>query len=88
MWRIAKNPNDYSKYFDQWSEPDVRDFVRRDRNHPSVILWSIGNEIPEQWIDGAQEAHRLTAFFHQEDPTRPTTSGVQRLAGGDQKQAR
>ena len=75
MWRIAKNPNDYSKYFDQWSEPDVRDFVRRDRNHPSVILWSIGNEIPEQWDpNGAQEAHRLTAFFHQEDPTRPTTS--------------
>lgn len=75
MWRIAKNPNDYSKYFDQWSERDVRDFVRRDRNHPSVILWSIGNEIPEQWeANGAQEAHRLTAFFHQEDPTRPTTS--------------
>ncbi len=75
MWRIAKNPNDYSKYYDQWSERDVRDFVRRDRNHPSVILWSIGNEIPEQWeANGAQEAHRLTAFFHQEDPTRPTTS--------------
>jgi beta-galactosidase len=75
MWRIAKNRNDYSKYFDQWSERDVRDFAHRDRNHPSVILWSIGNEIPEQWdANGAQEAHRLTAFFHQEDPTRPTTS--------------
>ena len=75
MWRIPKNPNDYSKYFDQWSDRDVRDFVRRDRNHPSVILWSIGNEIPEQWAaNGAQEAHRLTAFFHEEDSTRPTTA--------------
>ncbi len=75
MWHIAKTPNDYSKYFDEWSERDVRDFVHRDRNHPSIILWSIGNEIPEQRrANGAQEAHRLTGFFHEEDPTRPTTS--------------
>ncbi|HEV2447724.1 MAG TPA: glycoside hydrolase family 2 TIM barrel-domain containing protein, partial [Candidatus Sulfopaludibacter sp.] len=77
MWRIPKirGGNDYSKYFDQWSERDVRDMVHRDRNHPSIIMWSIGNEIPEQGRpEGAKEAHRLTAFFHQEDPTRPTTS--------------
>jgi beta-galactosidase len=75
MWRIPKTPNDYSKYFPEWSERDVRDFVHRDRNHPSVIMWSIGNEIPEQSKpEGRAEAHRLTAFFHQEDPTRPTTS--------------
>ena len=48
MWRIPKVPNGYSKYFDEWSERDVRDMVHRDRNHPSVIMWSIGNEIPEQ----------------------------------------
>jgi beta-galactosidase len=49
--------------------------VQRDRNHPSIILWSIGNEIPEQRDpDGWKEARRLTGFFHQEDPTRPTTS--------------
>ncbi len=49
--------------------------VRRDRNHPSIIMWSIGNEIPEQGsAAGKQEAHRLTALFHDEDPTRPTTS--------------
>lgn len=75
MWRIPKVPNGYSKYFDQWSERDVRDMVRRDRNHPSIIMWSIGNEVPEQGhADGGQEARRLVEFFHQEDPTRPTTS--------------
>jgi beta-galactosidase len=75
VWRIAKVENDYSKYFAEWSERDLRDMVRRDRNHPSVILWSIGNEIPEQWkADGAKEAHRLAGFVHEEDPTRPTTA--------------
>jgi len=75
MWRKPKVPNGYSKYFDEWSERDVRDMVRRDRNHPSVIMWSIGNEIPEQDSpDGWVEAKRLTGLFHQEDPTRPTTS--------------
>ena len=75
MWRIPKVPNGYSKYFDEWSERDVRDMVRRDRNHPSIIMWSIGNEIPEQGSkDGWKDAKRLVDFFHQEDPTRPTTS--------------
>jgi beta-galactosidase len=75
MWRIAKVPNGYSKYFDEWSERDLRDMARRDRNHPSIIMWSIGNEIPEQKDpDGWKQARRLTGFFHQEDPTRPTTS--------------
>ena len=77
MWHIAKVPNGYSKYFDQWSERDLRDMARRDRNHPSIILWSIGNEIPEQNSpDGWKEAKRLTDFFHEEDPTRPTTSAM------------
>jgi beta-galactosidase len=76
VWRIAKVPNDYSKYFDEWSQRDLRDMVRRDRNHPSVIMWSIGNEIPEQKDpEGWKEARRLTGFVHEEDPTRPTTSG-------------
>ena len=75
MWRIPKVPNGYSKYFDEWSTRDLRDMMRRDRNHPSIILWSIGNEIPEQGrADGWQIAKRLTDLCHQEDPTRPTTS--------------
>jgi beta-galactosidase len=75
MWRIPKVTNGYSKYYDEWSERDLRDMVHRDRNHPSIILWSIGNEIPEQkQADGWKEAKRLVGFFHEEDPTRPTTS--------------
>jgi beta-galactosidase len=77
MWKRSKiqNGNGYSKYFDEWSERDVRDMVHRDRNHPSIFMYSIGNEIPEQNSpNGAAMAKRLTGFFHEEDPTRPTTS--------------
>jgi beta-galactosidase len=75
MWRIPKVPNGYSKYFDEWSERDLRDMARRDRNHPSIIMWSIGNEIPEQRrADGWELAKKLVGYFHEEDPTRPTTS--------------
>jgi len=82
MWRVPKVPNGYSKYYDQWSERDLRDMVHRDRNHPSIIMWSIGNEIPEQdQPEGATEARRLTGVFHDEDPTRPTTSAFNNWTG-------
>lgn len=77
MWRIAKVPNGYAKYFDQWGERDLRDLIRRDRNHPSVILWSIGNEIPEQREAGGWKlARRLSDICHEEDRTRPTTAAL------------
>ena len=82
MWKRPKVPNGYAKYFDEWSERDARDMVRRDRNHPSIIMYSIGNEIPEQGNpEGAAMAKRLVGFFHEEDPTRPTTSAFNNPEG-------
>lgn len=75
MWHIPKVKNGYSKYFDEWWKTDLRDQIRRDRNHPSVIMWSIGNEIPEQKSkDGWQLAKALADLTHEEDRTRPVTS--------------
>lgn len=59
MWRRRKTQNDYARFFDQWAERDLADLVRRDRNHPSVFLWSIGNEVLEQW--SSADADTLTA---------------------------
>jgi beta-galactosidase len=56
--------------------------IRRDRNHPSIVMWSIGNEILEQQNeDGWKEARRLAGFCHEEDPTRPVTAGFNELDG-------
>jgi beta-galactosidase len=74
-WKRAKKPNDYHLLFDAWHEKDWRAELRRDRNHPSIILWSIGNEIPEQGRpEGPAMAAELSRIAHEEDPTRPTTS--------------
>lgn len=75
-WRMPKVENGYNVFFDEWHERDLRDMIRRDRNHPSVILWSIGNEIMEQWTkDGWKLARKLTEICHDEDPSRLTTAG-------------
>ncbi len=77
VWRARKTPNDYRLLFDAWHEQDTRMLVRRDRNHPSVVMWSIGNEVPEQRNEeGAALARTLSAIVHEEDPTRKTTAAM------------
>jgi beta-galactosidase len=75
-WRNGKNRNGYGQFFDQWAEIDLSTMVRRDRNHPSVIMWSIGNEIREQSAqNGKETAQFLSSICKRLDPTRPTTAG-------------
>lgn len=82
MWAIPKVRNGLSKYWNEWYEADLREFVRRDRNHPSIVLWSIGNEIPEQGRpDGGLLAKKLSNIVHEEDGTRPTTAGFNNDTG-------
>ncbi len=82
-WRRGKARNDYHLLFDDWHEKDWRAELRRDRNHPSIILWSIGNEIPEQGSPaGAVIAAELTAIAHAEDPTRPTSAACDNTRAG------
>jgi beta-galactosidase len=82
-WERGKTKNDYHLLFDDWHEKDWRAELRRDRNHPSIILWSIGNEVGEQnapakfWIP-----EELTRIAHEEDPTRPTTSANSDVKAG------
>ena len=77
-WTVAKRPHDYHLHFKEWSLVDTRDTVRRDRNHPSVFLYSAGNEIHD--TPKAELAKRilssLVAEFHAHDPTRPVTQGL------------
>jgi len=77
-WTMKKNPHDYSLFFNEWSKTDLRDIIRRDRNHPSVILWSVGNEIkdtPKQALaKGILKG--LVEVCHENDPTRPVTQAL------------
>ena len=77
-WKLKKTPHDFHLIFSDWSEPDTRAFIRRDRNHPSVIIWSFGNEVGEQYTgaEGAAVAQRLVDFIKEEDPTRPTITAM------------
>ena len=59
MWRRKKSQNDYARFFDEWHQRDLADLVKRDRNHPSVFMWSIGNEVLEQWSNAAADTLSL-----------------------------
>jgi beta-galactosidase len=78
MWVRQKTPRDCHLIFPDWGQQDLRAMVRRDRNCPSVILWSIGNEVGEQFTgdSGAALARKLSAIVHDEDPTRCTTTAM------------
>jgi beta-galactosidase len=82
-WKRGKTSNDYHLLFDAWHEKDWRAELERDRNHPSIILWSIGNEIGEQGRrEGPAMAEELSRIAHEEDPTRPTTSACNSVQSG------
>lgn len=77
MWIYPKCKNGYAKFFKEWSDRDMTNLVKHHRNHPSIIMWSIGNEIPEQWSkEGMEIAKHLQDICHQYDPSRPVTQGM------------
>jgi beta-galactosidase len=77
MWERQKNPDDYHLYFKDWWQRDLESMILRDRNHPSVIMWSIGNEIPERGApSGVAIADKMAAAIRPLDTTRPVTAGI------------
>lgn len=77
-WKAAKVGNGYHKYFDEWAEKDLVNVLHHYRNNPSVVMWCIGNEVPDQWNPkrASQLARMLQDICHREDPTRPVTQGM------------
>lgn len=75
-----KSANGYGALFDDWAEKDITNMVQQFRNNPSVVMWSIGNEVPSQWgPDGVTELHVLQDLVHTLDPTRPVTCGMDQI---------
>lgn len=85
-WVEAKGqvPYGYHTYFGECSQSDLLSMIHRDRNHPSVVIWSAGNEVPDQVVDnGSEVLRKLMEIFHREDPSRPVTQANDRIAAGD-----
>jgi beta-galactosidase len=79
-WSEPKNPHDYSLYFDKWWQRDIESMIWRDRNHPSIIMWSTGNEIPNRHRpEVARLSKTLAEYVRKLEPTRPVTSAVNEL---------
>ena len=79
MWIYPKCNNGYAKFFKEWSDRDIENLVLHHRNHPSIIMWSIGNEIPEQWSEeGVKISRHLQDICHRLDPSRTVTQGMDR----------
>jgi len=79
-WKKPKVRNGYNRWFDDWAEKDVVNLVRATRNHPCIVMWSSGNEVPDQWgNEGVKLAKWLQDIFHREDPTRPVTVGMDQV---------
>lgn len=77
MWIYPKCKNGYALNFKEWADKDMENLVLNHRNHPSIVMWSIGNEIPEQWSEeGRDISKHLQDICHKFDPTRPVTQGM------------
>lgn len=76
-WSDAKVKNGYNRLWNEWWQRDITNLIENHRNHPSIVMWSVGNEIPEQWKpEGAERYKKLIALCHELDPTRPVTCGM------------
>ena len=79
-WNVAKCKNGYNLLFDEWAEKDLVNLLHNFRNNPSVVMWCIGNEVPNQWNEGdCKIAKWLQDICHREDPTRPVTCGMDQV---------